>query len=130
LLNIIILNPALSRSLSQVTKASNAKRRERRRKKISLWLAEKKTSYSNGEGGISFDDKSRTVKWYVTENNHACESAHESFMGNAFFRALGQVVWTRGTGGEIVGNDEYNRESKASGDGGNFTKQTFGPKYI
>jgi len=51
-------------------------------------------------------------------------------MGNAFFRALGQVVWTRGTGGEIVGNDEYNRESKASGDGGNFTKQTFGPKYI
>lgn len=77
------------------------------------------------EASISFDG--RQVTWSVEENNHACERARESLMAGRFFDALSRVQWTRGTGGVIVGNDEYNRDNRESGGGGNYTKDTFGP---
>lgn len=83
---------------------------------------------SSGEGGFTFNPERRTVTWDVSENNHACERARESLMGKFFFNYLSKVTWTRGTGGVIVGNDEYNRDDRESGGGGNFTKDRFGPQ--
>jgi hypothetical protein len=80
-----------------------------------------------GECSVSFDDKSRTVTWGVGENNHACERAHESSLGKIFFKLMGTVKWTRGTGGTIVGNDEYNRDNDGVGGGGNLIKEAYGP---
>jgi hypothetical protein len=78
------------------------------------------------EAGISFNRVTRVVTWSVSENNHSVERAHDHETGRAFFKRLSVVNWTRGTGGEIVGNDEYNQESQESGRGGNYTTNRYG----
>lgn len=80
------------------------------------------------DGSFHFDAAKRTVTWCVSEGNHACERARESHMGRFFFSYLKKVVWTRGTGGVIVGNDEYNRDDREYGGGANYTKDHFGPR--
>lgn len=77
---------------------------------------------------ILFSPKAHSVHFSVPENNHACERAHEHDIVKQFFSMLGRVVWVRGTGGEIVGNDEYNTDSREAGGGGNYVKHTFGPQ--
>jgi hypothetical protein len=81
-----------------------------------------------GEACISFNDKAKSVTWDVAENNHAVDHAHKQTMGRYLFRALNKVEWTRGTGGTIVGNDEYNRESDYEGGGANYITYRYGPK--
>ena len=51
--------------------------------------------------------KGKQIVWYVSENNHACDHAHEHPVAKALFRMLYRVKWTRGSGGEIIGSDEY-----------------------
>lgn len=65
------------------------------------------TSFPAGEGSVSFDKDSNTVRWSTGENRRATEQAHDSVAGTAFFDRLKTVKWTRGTGGVIMGNDEY-----------------------
>jgi hypothetical protein len=80
------------------------------------------------EGLVSLsDNKARTVHWSTGENNRAVEDAHGSRMGQAFFRLLGRITWTRGSGGQLVGNDEYNREDDYEGGGANYVTATYGP---
>lgn len=79
------------------------------------------------EGSVSFEPSKRKVIWNVTENNHAVERAREHKLGALFFSMLAQVKWTRGTGGSVVGNDEYNRENRSAGGASNQLKETFGP---
>lgn len=79
------------------------------------------------EATIEFDEKSHEVSWSVEENNHACDDAHAHPLAKALFEALAKVKWTRGSGGVIVGNDEYNRDSRESGGGANYVKDAFGP---
>lgn len=82
-----------------------------------------------GDGwSIRFNAKTQSVHWSVIENNHACERAHEDTVVAHFFSMLHRVIWVRGTGGEIVGNDEYNRDSGLAGGGGNYVNYAFGPK--
>ena len=81
-----------------------------------------------GECGARFDRAQRTVHWSVEENNHSCDRAYETWLAKALFPALARVEWTRGTGGTIVGNDEYNRDSREDGGGGNYPKRSFGPR--
>src|SRR5271170_7446062 len=76
------------------------------------------------EAGIEF--KGSTVIWSVGENNHSVERAHEHAVGREFFKRLSRVKWTARSGGEIVGNDEYNRENTSSGGGGNYTTNRYG----
>lgn len=78
------------------------------------------------EGTITF--KGREVTWSVEENNHAPERANADPVAKAFFQALDRVEWTRGSGGVIVGNDEYNRDSREGGGGGNYEVKGYGPK--
>lgn len=84
-------------------------------------------SLSAGEGTISFDPANRLVRWHVSKNNHACRDARDSKVGQAFWKALGKVEWTRGTGGVIVGNDEYNSDDRSNGGGANYATGRFGP---
>jgi hypothetical protein len=76
---------------------------------------------------IRFGDDGRTVTWTVSENNHACDHARNDPIGRAFFSALGRVEWKRGSGGEIIGNDEYRRDDRSDGGGANYVKDRFGP---
>lgn len=78
-----------------------------------------------GEGCISFTG--RTVTYSSGENNRAAEAGRESLLGTVFFDALSKIAWTRGTGGELVGNDEYNQDSRESGGGANYSTGAWGP---
>lgn len=69
----------------------------------------------------------RTVTWDVSENNHAVDTARGTTLANLFFTALGKITWTRGTGGVIVGNDQYNRDTDYAGGGGNYITDDYGP---
>lgn len=79
------------------------------------------------DASIFLDPKARTVSWSVPSNNHAVERAHEAWLARVFFALLDKVIWTRGTGGEIVGNDEYNRDSREDGGGANYVTRRYGP---
>lgn len=94
------------------------------------WVAPKYTNRDDtfplGEAAISF--KGRVVTWAVPENNHADEHARAHPLAKVFFDHLDRrITWTRGSGGEIVGNDEYNRESRHDGGGANYTVATYPP---
>ncbi len=76
------------------------------------------------EARISFNG--RKVTWAVEENNHACENAREHPLAGTFFTNLAKIKWTRGSGGVIVGNNEYNRDDHGQGGGGNYVVTRFG----
>lgn len=76
---------------------------------------------------LVLDEKTRTVRWVVPENNHAVDFAWRHPMGKAFENALRKVRWVRGTGGKLVGNDEYNRDSRYEGGGANYVTRRYGP---
>lgn len=80
------------------------------------------------DGTLTLDPTAKTVTWDVSENNHACERAAESFIGKFFYKAMGKVVWTRDTGGVITGNDEYNQDCDGPGDAANYIKHAYGPR--
>lgn len=74
---------------------------------------------------VHFRNKTREVTWSVGDNNHAVENAHEHWFAKRLFAALHRIEWTRGTGGQIVGNDEYNRECSYEGGGANYVTHEF-----
>lgn len=75
---------------------------------------------------ITLDNKKRAMTYSSGENNRAAESGRENPVVALMFQRLRAITWTRGTGGEFVGNDEYNRDSRESGGGGNYTIACFG----
>ena len=85
-------------------------------------------TFTLGEASITFNEAERTVTWYVPENNHAVERAHNHPVGRALFEYLRRIDWKRGSGGTVAGNDEYSRESHAAGAGSNYITHEFGPK--
>jgi len=84
---------------------------------------------AGNEAGFSFDNATRAVKWRVSENKDACGRARKTLMGKTLFALLGQVKWTRGTGGAIHGSDEYHEDAgrDTPGGGGSYLKDLFGP---
>lgn len=76
---------------------------------------------------IAFDRETSSVHWDVGENNRAVESAHSTALAQVLFEELSKVAWTRGTGGVLSGNDEYNREAQYAGGGANYVTIGFGP---
>jgi len=88
----------------------------------------KKFYLSFEEASISFMDTNRTIIWNVSENNHSRERAREHSIARSFFKILNSVKWTRGTGGSIVANDEYNQDDREHGGGGNYEVDSYGPE--
>lgn len=81
------------------------------------------------EASVFFDHAKKAVTWRVDENNRAVEAAQETWLAKALFGALNRIPkWTRGSGGQIVGNDEYNREADYAGGGGNYVNHEYGPE--
>lgn len=97
-----------------------------KKKDYAVKIERKDLSLYFSEAQISFNDKNKTIFWSVSENNHAREWCHNHTYAKALFRLLGTVKWTRGTGGTIVGNDEYNQDSDYEGGGGNYVTMSFG----
>lgn len=94
-------------------------------KDFPLAIPTKAVHYEADLGTISLNHKTNELRWDVEENNHAVESSRESYMGVVLFKLLDKVEWTRGTGGEFVGNDEYNCDSDHDGGGANYVTATY-----
>ena len=95
-------------------------------KKMFNFVNSKDNNFAVDEGGITFNKKAHTVTWSVPENNHACEAARGTKEAILFFQMLRRVTWTRGSGGVIVGNNEYNGDDMGEGGGGNYVTDRFG----
>lgn len=85
------------------------------------------TVFSSPDFDMTFDKQNNTVHWHVPENNHAVDDAHNHPVSKALFGALGDVRWTRGTGGVFTGNDEYRNDDQGEGGGSNYVTTAFGP---
>ena len=83
------------------------------------------TTLNLGEASITFIDKRRLVVWDSGENNRQVERANEDPTAIFLFRALNKITWTKGSGGEIIGNDEYNRDNDYEGGGGNYVTKSW-----
>ena len=92
------------------------------------WPTNRTTTFSSfvGSATIVFDRQTHTVEWQTDHNNHAVDSARSSLLARVFFARLDKVRWTRGTGGVLVGNDEYNQGSSALGYGANYATEGWG----
>jgi hypothetical protein len=86
----------------------------------------KTDSFPFDEGGISFDG--RNVHYHSGENNRQQERARQYPLSQVFFRELSRIKWTRGSGGVLIGNDEYNRDSDYVGGGANYITAHYGPR--
>jgi hypothetical protein len=76
---------------------------------------------------VTFCNSSKTVDWFVDENNRAVERANDHWFAHKLFGALERMQWTRNSGGTVVGNDEYNRDDCSVGGGGNYVTKRYGP---
>lgn len=81
--------------------------------------------FSADDCSVVLDNDAKTVRWTVHENNHACDHAKATVLGQTFYELMDKITWVRGTGGTIVGNNEYNRDSDSVGGGGNYVVATF-----
>lgn len=79
------------------------------------------------EGAFQLDLTGRTLEWDVPQNNHARDRAASTLLQQAALRYLATVTWTRDSGGDLIGNDEYNQDDTSIGGGGNYLTRRFGP---
>jgi hypothetical protein len=98
-----------------------------KRKDLRLMAVSRGGTMHLDDATIHLDDATHSVTWAVSENNHACETARSLPMARALFAALYQIEWKRGSGGKIVGNDEYSRDGEGEGEGGNYVTAEYGP---
>jgi hypothetical protein len=100
-----------------------------KRKDLALVPVSKGGTISLPDANVSFDNKSRTVTWDVPENNHSVDRAKEHWFAKALFQALGRITWTRGSGGTIHGNNEYNEPDHGGyGRGPDYAVATYRPE--
>lgn len=59
----------------------------------------------------NIDIAGRSVAIRVHENNHALEHASADPLFKAVIRRLARITWTRGSGGEILSQDEYSKDA-------------------
>jgi len=96
-----------------------------KKKDLPLKATSKDAEMHLSDAYVKFENGTKSVHWDVSENNRAVEHAHEHWFAQLLFTALGKVEWTRNSGGTLVGNDEYNRDNRDSGGGGNYTTSEF-----
>lgn len=96
-----------------------------KKKDLGLVATSKSCTLNLPDASVTFDNDTRSVHWSVYENNRAVESANGHWFAVKLWKALDRVTWTRGTGGKIIGNDEYNRDSDYEGGGGNYVTREY-----
>lgn len=74
------------------------------------WPTNRTTIFGIDQVTISFDRDSSTVEYITGQYKRTVSRAHASSTVQAFFRALDNVTWTRGTGGTIWYHDEYSAD--------------------
>ena len=99
------------------------------RKALKLFAVSKDAEISLPDAYVGFTNKGRSVTWDVPENNRAVEHAHEHWFAKLLFERLGRITWTRGTGGKIIGNEEYSRDAGRDyeGGGGSYVNREYRP---
>lgn len=82
-----------------------------------------------GSTGGRIQFTGRTIS-YSADDNHGCDAPYNHFIAKTLWSALDRVNWTRGSGGQIRGNDEYNEDSGRdyAGGGGSYVVNEWGPK--
>lgn len=85
----------------------------------------KDATFAFRDATITLNNETKSVTWDVSENNRAVEAARAHWMAQHLFFALDRIEWVTGTGGRIVGNNEYNRDSDSVGGGGNYLVQEY-----
>ena len=92
------------------------------------WPTNRTTDFHESDLSLGFRRETRTLVFSVGENNHAREHADNTTLAVTFYDQMRKVRWTHGTGGVILGNDEYNREAGYSheGGGGSYVVAAYG----
>jgi hypothetical protein len=103
---------------------ANAKFQSPQKKDLPFVAISKDASLELGDASVSFNNAGRTVRWNVYENNHAVESAKGHWFAKKFWAAISRITWTRGSGGEVRGNNEYN-EDEHGHQAGSYTVATY-----
>lgn len=111
-----------------VSRATTLNLQAPKKKDLDLHPVSKSCTIHMRDASITFNNDTRSVTWDVPENNHAPEHAREHWFASEFFKALGKIEWTARSGGQIVGNDEYHRDSYDAGGGGNYVVATYSKK--
>lgn len=111
-----------------ITRRGDKKVFKPKRKSFPVLPTSKSTVLDLEEVTITLDNKKRALTYSSGENNRAVEYGRDNPVVALMFQRLSAITWSRGTGGEFVGNDEYNRDSREGGGGGNYTTVSFGPK--
>lgn len=93
------------------------------------WPTNRTMEFHQGDLSLYFKRESRTVIFEIGEGNHAREHADKTSLAKAFYARMKEVRWTAGTGGVVLGNDEYNREAgyEYPGAGGSYVVAAYGP---
>lgn len=120
-------NSALQDAFSEIVDSRRMKAPSRVLQADMDFPTNRSTDFHVDDLEVSFDKKTGSVQWCVNENNDAVNDARNHPLGKAVFSALGQVRWTRGTGGIITGNDEYNGGDTDADRGENYVSVAFGP---
>lgn len=92
------------------------------------WPTNRTTEFHESDLTLTFKRETRTLTFEVSENNHARDYADATTLAHTFYEEMAKVHWTHGTGGVILGNDEYNRESgyENEGGGGSYVVAAYG----
>lgn len=92
------------------------------------WPTNRTTEFNESDLRLTFIRENRTLVYDVASNKSAREHALNTTLATAFHDQITKVRWTHGTGGVILGNDEYNEESGRNheGGGGSYVVAAYG----
>lgn len=92
------------------------------------WPTNRTVDFHESDLSLHFKRETRTVVFSVSENNHAREHADNTVLAKTFYDQMAKVHWTHGTGGVVLGNDEYNLEAgyEREGGGGSYVVAAYG----
>lgn len=99
-----------------------------KKKDLQLFAVSKDATIRLPDANVFFTNGGRAVTWEVPENNRARQHARDHWLARKLFERLARITWTRGSGGKIIGNDEYNRDGDDVGGGGNYLVTEYSPQ--
>jgi len=92
------------------------------------WPTNRTVDFHESDLSLHFQRENRTLTFSVADNNHSREWADQTVLAATFYDQMRKVRWTHGTGGVILGNDEYNVGGGRyhEGGGGSYVVAAYG----